>query len=118
MDLVGLLQVAGGLFVIYQVIDGGISAADGARVAMFDGNRAELHGLGIEGEQTVCQQFANACEILQCLSGLDGAKHTSDGTEDTCLRASGNSTNGRRFLEHTTVAGSTRKMCKRLPVEA
>ena len=112
------MQVAGGLFVIYQVMDGGISAADGARVAMFDGNRAELHGLGIESEQTVGQQFTYTCKILQCLCSLDGAQHTSDSTEDTCLRASGNSTNGRRFLEHTTVAGSTRKMCKRLPVEA
>ena len=74
-----MFEVARGLFIIYQVVDSGIRAADGARVAMLHRNRAELHGLGIEGEQTVRQQFADAREILQCLSGLDGAEHTSDG---------------------------------------
>ena len=80
----GLLEVASGLFlrpfgskrarrerVIYQVVDGGIGAADGARVTMLHGNRSELHRLGIEGEQTVRQQFADTREILQGLSSLN-----------------------------------------------
>ena len=50
-----MLEVTGGLFVIYQMIDGGIGAADSARVTMLHGNRTELHRLGIEGEQTVGQ---------------------------------------------------------------
>ena len=74
-----VFQVASGLFVINEVIDGGIRAADGARVAMLHGNRSELHRLGIKGEQTVRQQFADTREILQGLCGLDGAQHTSDG---------------------------------------
>ena len=74
-----MFEVAGSLFVINQVVDSRIRAADGARVAMLHRNGAELHRLGIEGEQTVRQQLANACEILQCLCGLDGAQHTSDG---------------------------------------
>ena len=80
-----MFQVAGGLFVINQVIDGGVAAADSARVAMLHGNRAELHGLGIEGKQTVRQQFADAFKILQCLCGLNSAQHTSDSTENTSL---------------------------------
>ena len=75
-----VLEVAGGLFVVYQVVDGRVRATDGARVAMLYGHGAELHGLGIKGEQTVCQQFADACEIFQRLSGLNGAQHTSDGS--------------------------------------
>ena len=75
-----VFQVASGLFVIYQVVDGGVTAANSARVTMLHGNRAELNGLGIEGEQAVRQQFANACEILQGLCGLDGTQHTSDST--------------------------------------
>ena len=113
-----MFEVASSLFVIYELIDSGIRAADGARVAVLYGNRAELHGLGIEGEQTVCQQLADTCEILQGLCGLDGAQHTGNGTEDTSLRASGNGSYWRRFLEHTTVAGRAGKMGKRLPVEA
>ena len=85
---------------------------------MLHRNRAELHGLGIEGEQTVRQQFANTCEILQCLCGLDGAQHTSDGSQYASLRASGNGSYGRRLLKHTTVAGRTRQMRKSLAVEA
>ena len=76
----GLLEVARSLFVINEVIDSWVRAADGARVTMTNGNRAELHRLGIEGEQAVRQQFANTREILQGLCGLDGAEHSGDST--------------------------------------
>ena len=56
-----MLQVASGLLVIYQTVDGGIGPADGARVTMTDWHRAELHGLGIKRQQTVRQQFSPAC---------------------------------------------------------
>ena len=112
-----MLKIASGLFVIYQVVDGGVRATDGARVAMTNGNGTELHGLGIEGEQTVRQQFANTREILQCLCGLDGAEHTCDGSKDTSLRTSRNGSSGRRLLEHTTVAGCAWQVSKRLTVE-
>ena len=49
-----VFEVASGLFVVYQMIDSGVTTADGARIAMFYGHRTELHGFGIEGEQTVC----------------------------------------------------------------
>ena len=49
-----VFEVASGLFVIYQMIDSGVCAADSARIAMLHRNRAELHRLGIEGEQTIC----------------------------------------------------------------
>ena len=75
-----VFKVASGLFVIYQVIDGGIRATDGAGVTMLHGNGAELHGLGIEGEQTVGQQLPYPCKVFQCLGCLDGSQHTCDGT--------------------------------------
>ena len=43
-----ILQIARGLFIIYQVVDGGIQTTDGTRVTMLYGHRAELHRLGIE----------------------------------------------------------------------
>ena len=70
-----MFEVAGSLFVINQVVDSRIRATDGARVAVLYRNRAELHRLGIESKQTVRQQFADTCEILQGLCGLDGAQH-------------------------------------------
>ena len=75
-----MFEVAGSLFVINQVVDSRIRATDGARVAVLYRNRAELHRLGIEGEQTIRQQFAYTCKVLQRLSCLDGAQHTSDGS--------------------------------------
>ena len=58
-----MLQVASGLLVIYQMVDGGISSADGARVTMTDWHRAELHGLGIKRQQTVRQQFTTPMPV-------------------------------------------------------
>ena len=99
------------------MVDGGIRAADGARVTMADWHRAELHGLGIEGEQAVRQQFTNTRKVLQCLSSLDRAEHTRNGTEDSCLGTSRDCTHWRRFLKHATVAGCARQMGERLAVE-
>ena len=113
-----VLQVARGLFVVYQMVDGGMTAADGARVAMTDGHRAEQHGFGVEGEQTIGQQFADAREILQRLGGLDGAQHTGNGSQYACLRTGGNGASRRRFLEHAAVAGRAGHVGKRLTVEA
>ena len=85
MGYASLFQVAGRLFVVNQVVDGGAQATDGARVAMLDRYRTELHGLGIEGEQSIGQQLTNARKVLQCFSSLYGAQHASDGSQDTCL---------------------------------
>ena len=79
------MQVACCLFVVYQVVDSGLAAADGACVAMTDRYGAELHRLGFEGEQTVGEKLAYAGEILQCLGCLDGAKHAGDGSEHSGL---------------------------------
>ena len=50
-----VFEITCSLFVIYQVVDGGIGTTDGARVTMLHSDGAELHGLGIEGKQTVRQ---------------------------------------------------------------
>ena len=75
-----VFEVASSLLVVYQMVDSRVVAADDTWVAMLHIDGAELHGLGIEGEQAVGQQFADACEILQCLCGLDGAQHTCNGS--------------------------------------
>ena len=79
------MQIARGLFVIYQVVDGGMVATDGARRTLFHVNGAELHGLGIECQKTVFQQLADTCKLFQRLSSLDGTQHTSNSTQYTCL---------------------------------
>ena len=56
-------EVAGGLFVVYQFRDGWLRAADGARRTLAHGDGAELHRLGIEGQQAVGEQRACVCEI-------------------------------------------------------
>ena len=63
-----MLQVASGLLVIYQMVDGGISSADGARVTMTDWHRAELHGLGIKRQQTVRQQFTRMVPSMPAMA--------------------------------------------------
>ena len=59
-----ILQIACGLFIIYQVVDGGMVTTDGARRTLFHVDGTELHGLGIERQQAVGQQFANTRKIL------------------------------------------------------
>ena len=81
-------------------------------------HRAELHGLGIEGEQAVGEQLAHTCEVFQCLGSLDGAQHTGDGTQHTSLRTGGHNSCGWRFLEHAAVAGRAGQMSECLAVEA
>ena len=63
------MKIARGLFIIYQMIDGGVRTTDGTRVTMLHWHRTKLHGLGIKGKQTVCQQLTDACEVLQRLCG-------------------------------------------------
>ena len=55
MGLMGF-QVARRLFVVYQVVDGGVLAADGAGWSLLDFDGAELHGLGVERQQAVGAQ--------------------------------------------------------------
>ena len=60
-------EFADSLIIIDQLGDGRMRSTDGTCVAVLDGNRAELHRPGVEGQQPVRQQFADAREILQRL---------------------------------------------------
>ena len=113
-----LLQVARGLFIINEMVDGGMVATDGARRTLLHVDGAELHGLGIECQQTVRQQLANTREVLQCLGSLNGAQHAGYCTENTSLRTRRNGSYWRWLLEEATVAGCARQMGKGLAVEA
>ena len=112
-----LFEFACRLLVINEVVDGGMGAADGTCVSMPDVDCAELHGLGIERQQAIGQQFAYAGEIFQRLGSLNGAQHTSDSPQHTSLRACGYRSCRRRFLEHAAIAGSARQMGERLAIE-
>ena len=50
-----MFEVARGLFVVYQVVDGWMFTTDGAGWTLFDMNGAELHGLGIKRQQAIGQ---------------------------------------------------------------
>ena len=113
-----MLKIARCLFIIYQMVDGGMIAADGARRALLHVDGTELHGLGIEGQQAVGQQLTDTRKVFQRLSSLDGTQHTSDGTQYASLRTRWYGTYGRRLFEEATIAGCAWQMGKRLAVEA
>ena len=91
-------EVAGGLLVVDKVVDGGMCAAELTVVAALHMHGAEVHGLGIERQQTVGEQLAHAGDILQRLGRLNGAKHSGDGTEHASLRTGGHGPYGWRLL--------------------
>ena len=113
-----ILEIACSLFIIDKMVDGGMLATDGTRRTLLDVDGAELHGLGIERQQTVRQQLADTRKVFQRLGSLNGTQHTSDSPQDTGLRAGRYGSHGRRFLEEATVAGRARQMGKGLSVEA
>ena len=113
-----VLQIAGSLFVIDEMIDGRVVAADFAGCTLLYLDGAEVHRLGVEGEQSVCKQIAHTEEVLQRLGSLDGSEHTSDGTKDSCLATGRNSACWRWLLEEATVTCCAWEMGKGLPLES
>ena len=120
MGLMGLMgfQVARRLFVVYQVVDGGVFAADGAGWSLLDFDGAELHGLGVERQQAVGEQFADAGKVFQRLGSLNGAQHAGNGAQYAGLRTRGYGAGGRRFLKEAAIACRARQMGERLSVES
>ena len=112
------MQITRRLLVVYQMVDGGIASADGACVAMLHADGTELHGLCVEGEQTVGEQLSHAGEVFQRLGSLDGAQHTGNGSQYTCLRAGRNGSDRWWLLEEAAVAGRAGQMGEGLTVEA
>ena len=79
------MQIARCLFVVDEMVDGGMFTADLAVGAALDLDRAEVHRFGIEGGQAVGEQFTYAKDLFQSLGSLYGAQHTGNGTEHSCL---------------------------------
>ena len=75
-----VFQITRSLLIVDEMIDGRVVAADFAGCTLLYLDGAEVHRLGIEGEQSVGEQFAHTEEVLQRLGSLDGSEHTSDGT--------------------------------------
>ena len=113
-----VLQIAGCLLIIDEMIDGRVVATDFAGCTLLHLDGAEVHRLGIEGKQTVGEQFAYTEEILQCLGSLDGSEHSGDGTQDACLATGRNSACWRWFLEEATVTCRAWEMGKGLALES
>ena len=113
-----VLQIAGCLFVIDEMVDGRVVAADFAGCTLLHLDGAEVHRLGIEGEQSVGKQIAHAEEILQSLCCLDGSQHTGDGSQNASLTTGRNSACWRWFLEEAAVTSRAWKMGEGLTLES
>jgi len=95
-----------------------VVAADFAGYTLLHLDGTEVHRLGIEGEQSVGEQFAHTEEVLQRLGSLDGSEHTSDGTKDSCLATGRNSACWRWLLEEATVTCCAWQVGKGLALES
>ena len=113
-----VFQITRSLLIVDEMIDGRVVAADFAGCTLLYLDGAEVHRLGIEGEQSVGEQFAHTEEVLQRLGSLDGSEHTSDGTKDSRLATGRNSACWRWLLEETTVTSRAWKMGEGLPLES
>ena len=113
-----VLQIAGSLFVIDEMIDGRVVATDFAGCTLLYLDGAEVHRLGVEGEQSVGKQIAYTEEVLQSLCCLDGSEHSGDGTQNACLATGRNSACWRWLLEEATVTCCAWEMGKGLPLES
>lgn len=113
-----VLQIAGCLLIIDEMIDGRVVAADFAGCTLLHLDGAEVHRLGIEGKQTVGEQFTHTEEVLQCLGCLDGSEHSGDGTQDACLTTGRNGACWRWFLEEAAVTCRAWEMGKGLTLES
>ena len=80
-----ILEVTDCLLVVYEFMDGGVVTTKFTVGVVACLHLAEVHCLGIEGEQLVGEQFAHSSDVLQSLSCLNGAQHTSDGTQHASL---------------------------------
>ena len=80
-----ILEVTGCLLVVYEFVDGGVVTTKFTVGVVTGLHLAEVHRLGIEGEQLVGEQFAHSSDVLQSLSSLNGTQHTSDGTQHASL---------------------------------
>ena len=113
-----VLQIAGCLLVIDEMIDSRVVAADFAGCTLLHLDGAEVHRLGIEGKQTVGKQFAYTEEVLQSLCCLNGSEHTGNGTQYASLATGRNSACWRWLLEETTVTSRAWKMGEGLSLES
>lgn len=57
------------------------SLAEGASRIAFEGDSAEGHGEGVEGEESVGQEFTEAGQVFDGFEGLQGADYTGQCTE-------------------------------------
>ena len=80
MEILMVLQIAGSLLIIDEMIDGRVVATDFAGCTFLYLDGAEVHRQGIEGEQSVGKQIAYTEEVLQCFGCLNGSEHSGDGT--------------------------------------
>ena len=80
-----LLEVTTRQFIVYETIDGWMGSAQFAGLALAHLDGVEDHGLGIESEETVGEQFAYTREVFQHFGRLNGTQHTGNGSQHTGL---------------------------------
>ena len=100
------------------MVDGRVVAADFAGCTLLHLDGAEVHRLGIEGEQSVGEQIAYTEEVLQSLCCLNGSEHTGDGSQNASLTTGRNCACWRWFLEEATVTCRAWQVGKGLSLES
>ena len=80
-----IFQITCCLLVVDQFRDGRVVTAELAVMVRTGADLAEIHCLGIECEELVCEKFSNACDVFQSFGCLNGAEHSCDGSKYTCL---------------------------------
>ena len=113
-----VFQITRSLLIVDEMVDGRVVATYLAAAALLHLDGAEVHRLGIEGEQSVGQELAHAEEVFQRLGSLDSAQHTCDGSQYACLATGRYGSCWRWLLEEATVAGGAWQVGKGLTLEA
>ena len=66
-------------------MNGSLIPADSTILIPVQINRPEFHIFCVEGQQAVCKQITNACQIFQRFGRLYGAKYAGNSSQNTCL---------------------------------
>jgi len=115
-----VFEVANSLFVVNELGDGRVRAANGAVFGMRrELYLAEFHGERIVGEQVAREQITHAENVLDGFHCLQTSNHASHRANDARLLAGRHSVFRRGFLEYAAVAGPlARNVRHELPLEA
>ena len=115
-----MLQVAHSLFVVDQMVNLRVGAANRAIVRLgWELDFAEFHRERIVGEQVAREQIADTENVFDGFHGLEAADYTAHSANNACLLTGRHGIFRRGFLEDAAVAGAlARNVRHELTLEA